>query len=151
MADRPCHFHFINSQVITSQHNFKASLGDPVPIFYNCSDHVHWQCTSSFYSSDILPHRDQCDQFRRNLSPNHNIHRKKNHVYQRCTSYTSVVWKSVGNWFSSDLETSISYLSWGHLMETVNQANSKETESLVKNGRRQKCLDKSLNSHPELW
>ena len=41
------------------QHNFKASLGGLVPIFYNCSDYVYRGYTSSFHSSDILRHGDQ--------------------------------------------------------------------------------------------
>ena len=36
-----CHYHFTYSQVITNQHNFKASFGDLVGIFHNCADHVY--------------------------------------------------------------------------------------------------------------
>ena len=36
---------------------------------------------------------------------------------------------------------------WEHLMEIFSQVNSKETETLVENSRRQNCLDKSLNTY----
>ena len=35
MTDQPCHRHFYFSQVITHQHNFRASHQGLVPIFYN--------------------------------------------------------------------------------------------------------------------
>ena len=41
-------------------------------------------------------------------------------------------------------EFSLWYQPWKHLMEIVNYANNKETESLGENSLRQKCLDKSL-------
>lgn len=59
MTDRPSHCQFIYRQVIANQLNFNTSLGGLVPIFYNCSDHVYWQYTSSFQFSDILCDRDQ--------------------------------------------------------------------------------------------
>ena len=50
---------YLSQVIITNQQNFTASLGNLVPIFHNCSDHVYWRCTSSFHSSYILRHRYQ--------------------------------------------------------------------------------------------
>ena len=68
------------------------------------------------------------------LSPNHNVH-GENGVYQRWTTY-ALKSKSVSEMYFPVI-----------LMSKFNDlVNSKKTQSLWKNGCRQKCLDKSLPS-----
>ena len=48
------------------------------------------------------------------------------------------------NWRPKFQKALLWYPPWGNLKEIVDQTNSKETESLRKNGCRQKCFDESL-------
>ena len=82
------------------------------------------------------------------LSLNHNIHGEK-WCWSAMDKMSFEVKKCVGNAFSRDLETQMLKI----FSFTANQegtsgdtdlANSKETQSLRKNGCRQKCLDKNL-------
>ena len=74
---------------------------------------------------------------------------EKNHVYQQCTSYASAVRLLEMHFPAIRIPEFQKFFLWcprlGYLMETVNYTNSEETESLGKNGCRQKCLDKILD------
>ena len=83
------------------------------------------------------------------LSPNHNIDREK-WCLSAVDKISFEVKKCVENAFSRHLETQIKISSFaahhGGISGDTDLANSKETQSLRKNGCRQKCLHKSLIS-----
>ena len=57
-----------------------------------------------FHSSNALCNKEQLVWFSVHLSSNPSIY-GKNHIYQQCTSYPFGFKQSVGNTFSSNLET----------------------------------------------
>ena len=75
-------------------------------------------------------------------------------LYQYTTEYPALSdaasCKCAGNVFPSDLKTyknqrfSPQCPPWGNLTDKLNKANTTETEYLVGNDSRQKCLDKRL-------
>ena len=77
------------------------------------------------------------------------IFMEKNHVYQRCTRYASAIRSSEMHFPAIRIPEFQKFFFWcsplGYLTETMNYANSKETESLGENGCRQNCLDKILD------